>query len=137
MNNRVRIWIPLFLGVFILLCSAANSDAKHLQQIRYRFIDLGTLGGTYSWSTAINNWGQVVGVAETETGRLWAWDVEGPGKVKKEPWPSSNGGRVLCQFPGYRRLDSLARAVGQSASLGEAYYATAGEGHTFTSLPGA
>lgn len=50
-------------------------------------------------------------VAETETGRLWAWDVEAPGVLKKEPWPSSNGGRVLCQFPGYRRLDSLAIAA--------------------------
>jgi sugar lactone lactonase YvrE len=47
-------------------------------------------------------------VAETETGRLWAWDVEEPGRLRKEPWPSTNGGRVLCQFPGYRRLDSLA-----------------------------
>lgn len=50
-------------------------------------------------------------VAETETGRLWAWDVEAPGRLKKEAWPSSNGGRVLCQFPGYRRLDSLAIAA--------------------------
>ena len=52
--------------------------------------------------------GRVLYVAETETGRLWAWDVEGPGRLRKDPWPSSNGGRVLCQFPGYRRLDSLA-----------------------------
>jgi gluconolactonase len=55
--------------------------------------------------------GRTVYVAETETGRLWAWDVEAPGRLKKEPWPSSNGGRVLCQFPGYRRLDSLAIAA--------------------------
>jgi gluconolactonase len=55
--------------------------------------------------------GKTVYVAETETGRLWAWDVEAPGRLKKEPWPSSNGGRVLCQFPGYRRLDSLAIAA--------------------------
>ena len=47
-------------------------------------------------------------VAETETGRLWAWDVQGPGLLRKDPWPSTAGGRVLCQFPGYRRLDSLA-----------------------------
>jgi gluconolactonase len=52
--------------------------------------------------------GGVLYVAETETGRLWAWDVEEPGRLRKEPWPSTNGGRVLCQFPGYRRLDSLA-----------------------------
>ncbi|MBX6742051.1 MAG: SMP-30/gluconolactonase/LRE family protein [Acetobacteraceae bacterium] len=52
--------------------------------------------------------GKVLYVAETETGRLWAWDVEGPGRLRKEPWPSSSGGRMLCQFPGYRRLDSIA-----------------------------
>jgi gluconolactonase len=55
--------------------------------------------------------GKTLYVAETETGRLWAWDVEGPGRLRKEPWPSSNGGRVLCQFPGYRRLDSIAIAA--------------------------
>ncbi|WP_426959347.1 SMP-30/gluconolactonase/LRE family protein [Muricoccus radiodurans] len=47
-------------------------------------------------------------VAETETGRLWAFEVIGPGELRKEPWPSSHGGRMLCQFPGFRRLDSLA-----------------------------
>lgn len=52
--------------------------------------------------------GRTLYVAETETGRLWAWDVEGPGVLRKEPWPSTSGGRLLCQFPGYRRLDSLA-----------------------------
>ena len=52
--------------------------------------------------------GRTVYAAETETGRLWAWDVEGPGVLRKDPWPSTNGGRVICQFPGYRRLDSLA-----------------------------
>lgn len=81
MNHRTRISILLILGVFILLCIPSNSDAKHLQQIRYRFIDLGTLGGTTSWSTAINNWGQVVGVSETEAGEfrafVWTW-----GKMK-------------------------------------------------------
>lgn len=55
--------------------------------------------------------GKTLYVAETETGRLWAWDIESPGSLRKEPWPSSNGGRVLCQFPGYRRLDSLAIAA--------------------------
>lgn len=55
--------------------------------------------------------GRTLYVAETETGRLWAWDIEGPGRLRKEPWPSTNGGRMLCQFPGYRRLDSLAIAA--------------------------
>jgi len=47
-------------------------------------------------------------VAETETGRLWAFDIMGPGHLRKNPWPSTSGGSLLCQFPGFRRLDSLA-----------------------------
>ncbi len=55
--------------------------------------------------------GEVLYVAETETGRLWAWDILGPGRLRKVPWPSVHGGRLLCQFPGFRRLDSLAVAA--------------------------
>ena len=52
--------------------------------------------------------GEKLYVAETETGRLWAFDIVGPGVLRKNPWPSTNGGTLLCQFPGFRRLDSLA-----------------------------
>ena len=52
--------------------------------------------------------GAVLYVAETETGRLWAWQVEGPGQLAKERWPSPHGGRLLCQLAHGRRLDSLA-----------------------------
>ncbi|HZF74401.1 MAG TPA: SMP-30/gluconolactonase/LRE family protein [Acetobacteraceae bacterium] len=52
--------------------------------------------------------GRMLYVAETETGRLWAFDILGPGKLRKDPWPSPHGGRLLCQMPGFRRLDSLA-----------------------------
>ncbi|HLJ55726.1 MAG TPA: SMP-30/gluconolactonase/LRE family protein [Chthonomonadaceae bacterium] len=51
---------------------------------------------------------QTLYVAETETGRLWAFDVLEPGLLYKDDWPSPHGGRLLCQFPGYRRLDSMA-----------------------------
>jgi len=50
---------------------------------------------------------------ETETGRLWAWPILGPGKLGKEPWPSPNGGRMIGGPQGYQRFDSLAvEAVG-------------------------
>ena len=52
--------------------------------------------------------GRTLYVAETETGRLWAWPVEGPGRLTKERWPSPHGGRLLCTMPGYARFDSLA-----------------------------
>ena len=70
-------------------------------------------------------------VAETETGRLWAWDVEGPGKLAKQPWPSPAGGRLLCQFPGFRRLDSLA-----VAASGNIVVATLVSGEITTVSPG-
>jgi len=52
--------------------------------------------------------GRILYVAETETGRLWKFDILGPGELQKNPWPSPHGGQLLCQFPGFRRLDSLA-----------------------------
>ena len=52
--------------------------------------------------------GRTLYVAETETARIWTWDIEGPGVLRKDPWPVPHGGRMLCQLPGYTRLDSLA-----------------------------
>jgi gluconolactonase len=48
--------------------------------------------------------------AETEGARLWALDVSGAGQVRKLPWPSPNGGRMVVASPGghYQRFDSLA-----------------------------
>lgn len=47
-------------------------------------------------------------VAETETGRLWAFDIAEPGVIKRQPFPSLNGGRFLFNQAGYHRFDSLA-----------------------------
>jgi gluconolactonase len=49
--------------------------------------------------------GKVVYVAETETGRLWAYDIVKPGMVNRvEP----HGGRYLDGPPGFTSLDPLA-----------------------------
>ncbi len=51
----------------------------------------------------------VLYVAETEGGRLWAFDLEAPGRVRKQPWPSPHGGRlVYTAGNSYERFDSLA-----------------------------
>jgi len=47
-------------------------------------------------------------VAETQTGRVWAWDIAGPGEVKKRPFPSPHGGVLIAGVPGYQLFDSLA-----------------------------
>ena len=51
----------------------------------------------------------VLYVAETEGARLWAFDLEAPGRVRKHPWPSPHGGRlVYTAGQRYERYDSLA-----------------------------
>lgn len=52
--------------------------------------------------------GATLYVAETRAGRVWAWDVEGPGRLRREPFPSPWGGRLLHQMSSYRLFDSLA-----------------------------
>jgi gluconolactonase len=52
--------------------------------------------------------GKTLYASETETGRLWAWPILGPGEVVKEAWPSPNGGRFIGGPTGYQRFDSLA-----------------------------
>jgi gluconolactonase len=45
--------------------------------------------------------------AETHTGRVWAWDLTGPGQVDRSN-PLGNGGHLLAGLPGMQLLDSLA-----------------------------
>ena len=51
---------------------------------------------------------QTLYVAETEGGRLWAFDIAEPGVIRRQPFPSPNGGRFLFNEAGYHRFDSLA-----------------------------
>ncbi|MBO0709771.1 MAG: SMP-30/gluconolactonase/LRE family protein [Acetobacteraceae bacterium] len=52
--------------------------------------------------------GKVVYVADTEPARLWAFDIVEPGVIKKQPFPSPHGGRLVAGLPGFQRFDSLA-----------------------------
>ena len=52
--------------------------------------------------------GRTLYVAETETARLWAFDIESPGVLRRQPWPSPHGGRLVCGLGGFARFDSLA-----------------------------
>jgi len=45
--------------------------------------------------------------AETFTGRVWTWDVVGPGELAMNPL-GPGGGALLCGLPGYQLFDSLA-----------------------------
>jgi gluconolactonase len=56
--------------------------------------------------------GSVVYVAETETARLWAFDLQSPGVARKQPHPSPHGGRLVRGLGGFQRFDSLAVEAG-------------------------
>jgi len=51
-------------------------------------------------------------VAETETARLWAFDITAPGELRKAPFPSPHGGRLVAGLGGFQRFDSLAVEAG-------------------------
>ena len=52
----------------------------------------------------------VVYMADTSLGRLWAFDVSAPGELAEGP--PFQPGRVVCNLPGYQLLDSLAVEAG-------------------------
>ena len=45
-------------------------------------------------------------VAETQTGRVYYWDLEGPGQIRPNPL-SPNQGSLLAGLPGLQLLDSM------------------------------
>jgi gluconolactonase len=47
-------------------------------------------------------------VAETHTGRLWAYEVIAPGRLKRQRRDRPDGGRLVPGRPGYFLFDSLA-----------------------------
>ena len=49
---------------------------------------------------------QTVFMADTMTGRMWAFDLAAPGEIK--PASPFNGGRVVATMPGLQYFDSLA-----------------------------
>jgi gluconolactonase len=55
--------------------------------------------------------------ADTTTGRLWAADIESPGKLAPQPAPWLPG-RVVCTLPGYQLLDSLKVEAGGKVCVG-------------------
>ena len=52
--------------------------------------------------------GRTLYVADTEGARLWAFDIEGPGVLRKPAGHAPHSGRVIAGLPGPARFDSLA-----------------------------
>src|SRR5438128_7412553 len=51
---------------------------------------------------------KTVYVADTESSRLFAFDIVEPGVLRREPFPAPYTGRLVCGLPGFQRFDSLA-----------------------------
>jgi gluconolactonase len=51
---------------------------------------------------------KTVYVADTESSRLFAFDIVEPGVLRKEPFPAPYTGHLVCGLPGFQRFDSLA-----------------------------
>ncbi|MBY5406768.1 SMP-30/gluconolactonase/LRE family protein [Rhizobium leguminosarum] len=47
-------------------------------------------------------------VSETATGRIWSWDIIGPGELRKAPWPANGGARLVAGLGGCVRFDGMA-----------------------------
>ena len=47
-------------------------------------------------------------VAETDTTRVWSFDIAAPGQIKKVANAPYGGGTCIMSLPGYRMLDSMA-----------------------------
>lgn len=78
----------------------ALADGSRIVEVAYPLITPNGVG--------LSADGATVYVAETETGRLWAFDLDGPGVARRSSRLAPHGGRLVCGLPGYQRLDSLA-----------------------------
>ena len=76
----------------------ARSDGTYIRRARDRMVTPNGVG--------LSPDGRMVYVAETATGRLWAFGVAGPGELADPPVPGAD--RVFGPLPGYQPLDSLA-----------------------------
>jgi gluconolactonase len=81
----------------------ARADGSMIVEVAYPLVTPNGVGLSPDYRT--------VYAAETETGRLWAFDLEEPGRAMRHPFPSPHGGRLVCGLPGYQRFDSLAVAA--------------------------
>lgn len=78
-----------------------SPDGKTIKEVAHPFLSANGIGLSPDERTLY--------VAETEGARLWAFDITGPGEVRRHPWPSPHGGRLLHAAGGaYQRYDSLA-----------------------------
>ncbi|WP_225205531.1 SMP-30/gluconolactonase/LRE family protein [Novosphingobium huizhouense] len=90
----------------------SNGDVSHVGHLHYATIDgqkivLARDGMTTPNGVGLSPDGKQVFVAETQTGRLWEFDVAAPGELAA-PADMWTAGKVMGPLPGYQLFDSLA-----------------------------
>ncbi|MDO8411301.1 MAG: SMP-30/gluconolactonase/LRE family protein [Phenylobacterium sp.] len=80
----------------------AKTDGSHVARLRDHLISPNGVG--------LSPDEDVVYLADTQLGRLWAFDIEAPGQLKAQA--GFGPGRVVANLPGYQLLDSLAVEAG-------------------------
>lgn len=76
----------------------ARPDGSHLHRAVYPAVSFNGVGLSPDESVVYCN--------DTETQKLWAFDIVEPGKLA--PFAFARRGRVVCTLPGHQLLDSLA-----------------------------
>jgi len=78
----------------------ARADGSHIERVIFPLEGPNGIG--------LSPEEDAVYVAETLTGRVWEWELDGPGKLKAQRRDRPDGGRLLPAPPGYLLYDSLA-----------------------------
>jgi gluconolactonase len=79
----------------------ATADGAHIHRVAGMLLGPNGIGLSPDES--------ILYVAETPTARLWAWEVESPGQLRRFERPGvRHGGRFISGSPGFARYDSLA-----------------------------
>lgn len=87
----------------------AKADGSHIRQVAEGLITPNGIG--------LSPDGTTLYVAETATGRLWAWEILAPGELRKLAWPSPYGARLVAGPGGRMRFDGLAVSASGAITL--------------------
>lgn len=79
---------------------AARTDGSSITEVIHPIITPNGIG--------LSPAGDELYVAETIPGRLWAFEIEGPGRLRPGTGVAPHRGRLVAGLGGYRLLDSLA-----------------------------